>query len=595
MREIRLAHANLPVARPQVILRPSGASRGKVMVVGLALFPLWACHDPEPPPVTPAPPPEVARLSSDALTERVSMAVRGLRPTIAELDRASDPAGLEALVDVWLSTPEFGAMLRDLHADAWGLRIDGEEQWPPVGPLAKFSQADLATSLGEEPLKLVEDVVMSGRPYTDILLTNELMADEIVELANPITREAGEGWTHATWADGRPAAGILVSTALWRRYTTNLSGKHRQRGLFVAQRLLCDDLRARDFPVVPLEGIIDEAGIDDAVSTDPNCVSCHATLDPLSAFFWAFNDNLRGSDVSAAYDNGCVRNTADHCYPVHHYQPQDEGDWALYDLPAPGYYGQQAETLADLAVRIAADPRFPQCTARRFEAWFTDTPWNLVSDARADALTAVFTSSGLDARELVKAIVLSDEFASAAPEEGEGVPLLDVRPEAYARALEGLTGLTWSANPDHADCSAQGKCWGDSELMLGVRYGYRVLGGASDGVIIPATIGASPTRVAAYGALAAELAGGVVDADFAGTGTPHLLDRVGPTTDNEAEVRMQLAALHLRILGERVATDSDVVDETWTLWHGEASRSNPVTAWKVTIYALFTDPQMWLY
>jgi hypothetical protein len=558
----------------------------------LILWVSWGCGG-DPPGSTAEP---VERLSSDALTVRVSMALRGLRPTVAELDQVrADPAALSGLVDTWMTTPEFGATVRDMHSEMWGLRIDGEDQPPPIGPLATYTQAEIASSLEEEPLKLVEDVVLNSRPYTDVLLSPDMLADEITGTAWPIDREPGEGWTHGQWTDGRPTGGILASSAIWHRYTTNISGKHRQRGLFVAQKLLCDDLRARDFPVVPLGEIADEEGMNDAVSTNPNCVGCHATLDPLSAFFWGYLDNTKADMIEDAYANGCTGTDRDLCYPVHMYHPADDGGWQVYGLPEPGFYGQNADTLQDLAMLVAADPRFAQCTARRFEGWFTQTPWNLVPDARVDELTAVFTGSGLDAKALVKAIVLDDGFAAAHPEPGEGVPLLDVRAEAYARALEDLTGLKWEANPDDPGCDPLTTCWGNFELLLGVRYGYRVLAGVGDGVLIPSTYGSSPTRVAVFDAMAADLAGQVVAADLGGATPRHLLDLVEADTTEESLVRQQLAALHLRVLGERVTPDSDVVDETYAFWQAEQARTDAATAWKLTLVALFTDPQMWVY
>ncbi|MBA2319644.1 MAG: hypothetical protein H0V89_00705, partial [Deltaproteobacteria bacterium] len=151
-------------------------------------------HTPPPEPTAVIEPAE--RLSSDALTERVSLSVRGIRPTPSELDEvAADPARLETLVDEWMLTPEFAETVRDLHAEIWGLRIDGEDQWPPAGPVADRTPAELAESLNEEPLRLVEDVVMAGRPYTDVLTRTDVVADEISALVNGIDRETGEGWT----------------------------------------------------------------------------------------------------------------------------------------------------------------------------------------------------------------------------------------------------------------------------------------------------------------------------------------------------------------------------------------------------------------
>src|SRR5688500_5840302 len=85
---------------------------------------------------------------------RASMAVRGLRPFIDEIDRiAADPDALGGLVDGWMSSDAFGAMIEDLHAELYLLRADTNYQLPVMGILADrgYNQADLHQSTVDGP------------------------------------------------------------------------------------------------------------------------------------------------------------------------------------------------------------------------------------------------------------------------------------------------------------------------------------------------------------------------------------------------------------------------------------------------------------
>src|SRR5215510_36351 len=64
-----------------------------------------------PPPPTPA-----TRLTPTEHLARASLALRGVRPSLAELRAvAGDPDKLPALVDRYLESPEFAVTLRELH------------------------------------------------------------------------------------------------------------------------------------------------------------------------------------------------------------------------------------------------------------------------------------------------------------------------------------------------------------------------------------------------------------------------------------------------------------------------------------------------
>ncbi|MBA2320226.1 MAG: hypothetical protein H0V89_03635, partial [Deltaproteobacteria bacterium] len=75
-----------------------------------------------------------------------------------------------------------------------------------------------------------------------------------------------------------------------------------------------------------------------------------------------------------------------------------------------------------------------------------------------------------------------------------------------------------------------------------------------------------------------------------------LLTLVEATTADEATVRAQLAAMHLRLFGEFAAADGPEVDLSWALFSSAvAGGSTPDAAWKTVLTAFFQDPRMLFY
>jgi hypothetical protein len=76
--------------------------------------------------------PEAEPLPPRARLVRIAMALRGVRPSEAELAAVDkDPDALADIVDAYLDAPEFGAIVRDLHNDA--LLVLADFGVPPAG------------------------------------------------------------------------------------------------------------------------------------------------------------------------------------------------------------------------------------------------------------------------------------------------------------------------------------------------------------------------------------------------------------------------------------------------------------------------------
>lgn len=552
----------------------------------------------------------VARLDPVAHLVRASMAVRGIRPSLAELDAVeADPAALPAIVDGYLDSPEFGDTIRDLWAELLLLRNDTFNQLPALGAMRGYDLEAIYRGTVEEPLQLAAYVVQNDLPLTDLVTADYMLTDEITAkiYGVPYDFEAG-GWQLSAWPDDRPRAGLLSSAQVWRRWESDGSNFNRGRANMVASRLLCESFEDRDIVVNGGIDIADEFEVAHAVVENPGCVSCHQSLDPLADYFWGYKKLVHRNYVADSITGGCEFDWSetepefgigylpeDYCYPIRQYNPADEDDWQDWEIRAPSYYGMPARDLADVGRLVADDPRFSSCMARQFAGYLGGTDADAVPFEIATELKGVLEDSGFDTKALVKAIVLGDTFTR------RDSGLDPVRPEQYARAVEDLTGFRWWSAPDGPGCDDPQNpdvqrfgpmCWGDVDLSDSDVFGYRAMAGGVDGkVILRPTRTITPTKTLVTAELAGNAAGFVVHADFARPAPERrLLGLVEATTSDEAAVRAQIAWLHRRILAEDA--DGEEIDASLSLWTLGARRGSPADGWKLLLTALLQDPRM---
>ena len=115
------------------------------------------------------------------------------------------------------------------------------------------------------------------------------MANEHTARIYPVDYPDGEtGWKQVQWTDGRPPGGVFVSNGFLLRYISQGVNYHRRRANEVSRMLLCEDYRGRPIVFSRDEGISDADATQEATETNPSCVGCHVTLDPLASHFWGF-------------------------------------------------------------------------------------------------------------------------------------------------------------------------------------------------------------------------------------------------------------------------------------------------------------------
>jgi len=507
-----------------------------------------------------------------ARANRASMLLRGVRPTPEEALRvAEDPEVLPELVDAWTDDPRFGETVRDLHADVLWMRADARISWPAEGPVAHAQETEVSDSFQEAPLVLVEHVVTNDRPYTEILTADYTLADDLVAAMEGLPYDPdGPEWQVTHHVDGRPQSGLLSSTGLWQRWWTNGSGKHRNRANFVSLAFLCDEIGALDMPVFP-EVTEDDLGVDsDALSDDPACAVCHVNLDPLAAHFWPYEIALFGSSIRKAYEADCAGTDADHCYPIAYYDQGRALQYRRYDLPAPGFYGQSTDDLADLGQALAADERFARCAVDNAWAYLTQRPVQELPPSLEEELTASFRE-GYDYRQLLQQIALSDAAADAS------APVLQARPEVYQRLVEDLTGQRWVLSTPR----------GDLDVLSSSRNGLRDLAGGMDhDHVLQPNHHPNPTAMLSFDAVARLAAEGAV-------AEGEVLD---PSLEEPDAVAAQVRALASVATGRSLSSSDPLVAELELLFHDAlAALGDPAAAWEVTLRALLVDPATLTY
>lgn len=548
-------------------------------------------------PVEPSP---RERLSPTEHAVRASMAVRGLRPTAEELAAVrNDPAVLDALIASWLQEPAFGEMVRDLHAEILRIRVDTVQQFPARGLLAGIELGQINRSTTEAPLRLVEAIVTGDRPYTEILTADWVLADATLATIYGLSHDPeGPGWQRTWWTDGRPAAGLLSSSELYHRYPSNGSNFHRGRANMIASTFLCDDIGQRPIEVEDAPVATSVADVVDALSQDPGCAGCHQALEPIASFLWGFKAVLPPKSMAAYEAIDCEVEdydaqellppaagfAEDLCYPLRLYHPSEERAWEPLGLPAPALYGRPGQRVDDLGRMITEDPRFATCSARRFAGYLLQVDPEALDHALVAELAEGFVASGFDAKALVHRIVTSDAFSAVEPRHV-------VRPEAYARSVEALTGFRWLGT--HSDGCDPETCWGTVDLSNSDLFGFRTLAGGMDGIArTTPTHAPTPTKHLVWLRLASEAADAVVDADLAepDPARRRLLSALGP--DPAEAIEPQLVALQLAILSEALPPDDVQIQRLEALFHDALARhGDPAAAWKLVITALLTDPR----
>ncbi len=509
-------------------------------------------------------------LDSSRLLRRMSLDIRGILPSIEELDAvAADAEQLKPLRDAYLDDPRVEQRLVQLLAERWHTRVDEflvpYWEYQPYGSDPTYEYA-VERAIGEEPLRLMAYIATQDYPWTDIVTADYTLANEILAPIWPLDYPDGSGWQVSRYRDGRPAAGVLSTNGLWWRYYTTVSNLNRGRAAAVARLLLCEDYLARPVTFASNVALVDQEGLEEALRSNPYCMGCHSSIDPIaSALFGFWQAGEYNTDE------------------MDHYHPERERLGISVIGTAPAWYGVPVDGLAEMGRRVAADPRFARCTAQSMAELLWRRPVGNADFARIDQLRDAYLEGGERLKPLIAAVTDTPVYRAGglnsrgtAEQEAQENTLRLMTAPLLASSVEDLTGFRWiEAGFDQLD--------NDS-------IGYRILGGGVDGSYVTrAQQNPGMTWALTVQRLAEGAAEHVVQQELERGQSRRLLSRVGlNSAPGSTEFEEELKALHWRLYAQPApASWSTAIG---ALWSSVAQAEDETAAWVAVLSVLFRDP-----
>ena len=501
------------------------------------------------------------------LLRRMSLDLRGVLPTVQELDRVeADPSELDALRDAYLQDPRVEERLVGLLGEHWHTRIDEHDVLYYDYGLGSESWGAFVRSVGEEPLRLAARIAVEDRSWTEISTAETTMANELLGSIWPVDYPDGAtGWQEVRYTDERPPAGILATNGLWWRYNTGKFNLSRSRASATVRLLLCEDLLARPVSFSASPSLLEQDQSLVAVQEQEECLACHAALEPLAANYFGFYPTVQYN----------VREL-----DTYHPEREPQGEELLGVEAA--WFGEPVSGLADVGVHVSADPRFDRCAAETAAVMLWRRPVAYPDFNRVEELRQAFVDGDRRFLELLRAVTDTPEYRAG--DLGPDATLTHAERERTARmlppdvlttAVEEATGFRWT--------------FGGWDQLANDQAGYRVMAGGVDGasVLSPqADPGLTWTLVTAR--LAELGAATVVEAHFVHGDDTLLAGVSADTAPGDEAFEATLERLCWALLAQR--PDADQLDDLTALWETVEASDGPETAWVAVLTALFRDP-----
>jgi hypothetical protein len=492
---------------------------------------------------------------------RASIDLRGVRPSAEELAAVeADSSKVEDYIAQYMEDPRFEGRVSDLYQQIFLTRNDA--YLISAASYGLPDEATFAASVGDEVPRIVGRIAAEDRPWTELVTGDWTMANETLATVWPIDYQ-GPGWQPAKYTDGRPAVGILTTNSLWWRYTSTDSNANRKRANAISRTLLCSDYLSRPIEFDRNLNLLDEGAVTDALRTDPACISCHNTLDPIASslfgFWWYDYTNPR---------------------EARSYFPEREQRWKDYGNVAPGWYGQPVHSLRDLGQKIAGDSRFVDCAVEQAWELLLRRDRDIADDQTLVTHRNAFLSGGLSLKPLFRSVMADPMYRAADSADEAYSSRKQVTPELLGSMVQDLTGFAWT--------------YGGYDMLRTDASGFLTLAGGADGYAVTEPADSpNTTLVLVQERLAENAAWYVVNQDPSRLFTVDFTET--PETGKAAMVA-QLQALHWRIFGTRVAAEGAEVEAGLALWSDlYAVEPDGKEAWAGVLSILLRDPDFLFY
>ena len=226
-------------------------------------------------------------LNEARLTRRLSLDIRGVLPSKEEIDTALQN-DVSTTIDTFIHSEEHSKQLLSLFNFWFKTRVDTFNLTERDYHLPQDQAFPLIQSVGEEPLRLMAYVATHDMPWQESVRTDLTMANDLLVDIWPIERESTEEeWHTARYTDGRPSGGVLMTNGLWWRYYTTPNNFSRSRAMVLSELFLCENYLHKPIKF-QAPALLERESLNEFIRTDPACIGCHSTLDPIAAALFGF-------------------------------------------------------------------------------------------------------------------------------------------------------------------------------------------------------------------------------------------------------------------------------------------------------------------
>jgi hypothetical protein len=531
------------------------------------------------------------------LLVRASMDLRGIRPSLAELDAVeANPSQYATFVDQYLRGPQFLARVKDVYDDALLVRRED---------FSDESRTETDAIYGEA-LELVAYIVKNDRPFTEIgtadyTVANDLFLRDTGRMPYPVEPVSGPAWQPTHYTDGRPHAGLLSTSAFYEVWDTNNTNINRRRANRWSIVFHCYNFLDTPVDVTRDVDNNDDDAVLNAVTQRTDCKACHDRLDPMASFLFPMDDAFGIEDGDAdAFFRG------------------DPERWRYANRRPPAVYGAPGLGLADMGRLLTENERFAECqTKRAFQMLFLRQPkTNLELATMGDITEQWATADAYNYRALVKRWLLSEAYTKR-PQDHRAEWVRRASPERLESLLEDLTGFVWTREPDDDQDDANPESdpprLEPVPLLTSEEDGFKIIMGGINGTSVTgrsSSLNASVVTV--HRKLAALAADWVVTNDLLLPDAERRL-LAGVTGDedpdeDEARLRAHIVRLTRRLYGVSYAADAPEVDNWLQLYrnlHGDRTQggdeedqvpgSAGERAWRGMLVAMLRSPRILIY
>ena len=500
-------------------------------------------------------------LNAPKLLRRLSLDLLGVLPTVAALNAVeTDPDAIDDWIETALSDPRWEQRLVHILGKRWHTQVDEFqvlfEEYENLY-LDDRNEYLFERSAGEEPLRLLAHVAARDLPWTEVVTANYTVANEMLASIWPIDH-VGPGWQKSQYTDGRPAAGVLTTNGLWLRYYSLGTNYNRGRAAAISRLLICEDYLARPVSFAAFPSLADADATETALRTEPYCLGCHATLDPIAATLFGF----QAVDTHNGDETGLYHREREMLGPV------------ILDVDA-AWFGAPVTGLRAMVQHIAEDERFHACAVQSFAESLWQRETTTEDWAAMQTLRSAYDAGGQRIRPLIRAIVDSHHYRAGEADEPKHNTARLVMPDQWSSLIEELTGFSWT--------------WNGFDQLDNDTYGYRIMTGGVDGLQVTRPGDApSVTGALVVQRLSEAAATELVNQTLAsGTGILGGVTAIHGPGDPEWDAAAD--NFFWQILARR--PDGDDRSALMALWRAVQTEQGPQEAWIALVSALLRHPE----